>query len=59
MDKQLLTFQEAADLLGVSRWTVFRLAKARELVTVKVRGCRRVVAASLTEYVARQIEEAA
>ena len=38
----LLRVEEAAELLKVSRWTVYRLIKERELVSVKVRNGRRV-----------------
>ncbi len=60
MEDRLLTLDEAAELLSVSRWTVFRLAKQRQLVSILVAArCRRVTASSVQAYIARQIEEAA
>ncbi len=57
---KLLTLDEAAELLAVSRWTVFRLVKQRQLTSILVATrCRRVTAASVQAYIARQLEEAA
>ena len=55
----LLKIEEAADLLKVSRWTVYRLIKERELISVKVRNGRRVPVESIRAYVASLIEDAA
>lgn len=55
----LLKVEEAADLLKVSRWTVYRLIKERELVSVKVRNGRRVPVESVRSYVAALIEDVA
>jgi excisionase family DNA binding protein len=55
----LLKIEEAAHLLKVSRWTVYRLIKERELVSVKVRNGRRVPVESIRAYVASLIEDAA
>ncbi|MFC0533024.1 helix-turn-helix transcriptional regulator [Phytohabitans kaempferiae] len=52
--------EEAARLLAVSRWTVFRLVKQRRLVSVVVATrCRRIPASSVEAYIAERIEEAA
>jgi excisionase family DNA binding protein len=52
--------EEAARRLAVSKWTVFRLAKQRQLVTLLVASrCRRVTAASVDAYISRQVEESA
>jgi excisionase family DNA binding protein len=57
---QLLTMDEAARVLGVSRWTVFRLAKERRIVSLLVgTRCRRITAASVQAYIDRQLEDAA
>jgi excisionase family DNA binding protein len=54
---RLLTMEEAARQLAVSRWTVFRLAKQRQIVSVLVgTRCRRVVASSVDDYIARRME---
>ncbi|WP_405070402.1 helix-turn-helix domain-containing protein [Kribbella sp. NBC_01510] len=55
----LLRVEEAAELLKVSRWTVYRLIKERELVSVKVRNGRRVPVESVREYVRSLIADAA
>ena len=58
--EELLTLDEAARVLRVSRWTVFRLMKQRELTSLLVGvRCRRITASSVQSYIARQVEEAA
>jgi excisionase family DNA binding protein len=58
--ERLLTMDEAARQLAVSRWTVFRLAKQRQLVSILVATrCRRITASSVEAYIARQLERAA
>jgi excisionase family DNA binding protein len=44
MDGNLLTVQQAAERLGVSFWTVYRMARAGELASVRI-GRRRLFAA--------------
>ncbi|MBB5871153.1 excisionase family DNA binding protein [Allocatelliglobosispora scoriae] len=57
MDR-FLTMDEAGSLLGVSRWTVFRLAKQRKLVAVTVSTrARRISEASVRIYMNRLVEE--
>ena len=58
-DSRLLKVEEAAEHLNVSRWTVYRLIKERELTSVKVRNGRRVPMQSIRAYVAGLIEDAA
>jgi excisionase family DNA binding protein len=58
-DSRLLKVEEAAEHLNVSRWTVYRLIKERELTSVKVRNGRRVPLESIRSYVAGLIEDAA
>lgn len=58
-DSRLLKVEEAAEHLNVSRWTVYRLIKERELISVKVRNGRRVPLESIRTYVAGLIEDAA
>ncbi|MEU4192751.1 helix-turn-helix domain-containing protein [Kribbella sp. NPDC026611] len=55
----LLRVEEAAELLKVSRWTVYRLIKERELLSVKVRNGRRVPVESVRDYVRSLIADAA
>lgn len=57
--ERLLRVDEAAELLNVSRWTVYKLIKERDLVSVKVRNGRRVPVESIRAYVDQLIEDAA
>ena len=58
-DSRLLKVEEAAQHLNVSRWTIYRLIKERDLKSVKVRNGRRVPMESIRAYVAGLIEDAA
>jgi excisionase family DNA binding protein len=59
-DDEVLTVEETAQRLKVSRWTVYRLLKERRLVGVLVGvRCRRITAESVRVYVHELIEEAA
>jgi len=50
-DRRLLTFQAAADALGISRTTVWRLARDGQLPVVEIRpGVRRVPSAVITAF---------
>lgn len=55
----LLTVQEAADRLRVSRWSVYNLIHTNQLRTVKIGRRRLVTPAALTECVERLGEDAA
>jgi excisionase family DNA binding protein len=59
MEKVLMTVDEAARQLAVSRWTMYRLIKERCVVSVQVGRCRRVTAESLLQYVAALVDGAA
>jgi len=50
---RLLRVLEAADLLGVGRTKLYELLAAGEIESVRIGGCRRVVAASVEAYIAR------
>ncbi len=54
-----LTIDEVAAMLNVSYWTVYRLIKSRQITGVQIGRARRVIPASVEEYKARLIEEAA
>ncbi|QNE20103.1 helix-turn-helix domain-containing protein [Kribbella qitaiheensis] len=58
-DSRLLKVEEAAEVLNVSRWTVYRLIKEKDLTSVKVRNGRRVPVESIRAYIAGLIEDAA
>ncbi len=51
--KLLLSVEEAADLLGVSRTTVYDLLRTRTLGSVRIGRCRRISLDALQEYVER------
>jgi excisionase family DNA binding protein len=56
---RLMTVQDAADEMAVSRWTVYRLIWDGHVLSVQIGRSRRVVRASLEAYLAGLIEEAA
>jgi excisionase family DNA binding protein len=55
----LLTVQEAADRLRVSRWSVYNLIRSNQLRTVKIGRRRLVTPAALAECIALLGDEAA
>jgi excisionase family DNA binding protein len=56
----MLTVPEVMAALKVSRWTVYKLIRSGELVSVLVsERCRRIPRSALDAYVARLCEEAA
>ena len=54
----LLTVEEAAQVLTVSRWKVFELIRTRQLRSIKIGGLRRVPCSAVDEYVVRLLGEA-
>ena len=55
----LLTIDEAAERLRVSRWSVYNLIRAKQLHTVKIGRRRLVTPAALTECVKQLAEKVA
>ena len=53
MEKLLLSPEEAAEVLGVGRSTVYDLMRMRLLPSVKIGRSRRVPAEALRQYVSR------
>ena len=53
MEKLLLTMDEAAEVLGLSKSMVYSLIWSGAVRSVKVGNARRVPAAALREYVER------
>ena len=49
--KLLLSVEEAADLLGVSRSTMYDLLRTRGIASVRIGRCRRVSLDALRTYV--------
>ncbi len=58
-DARLLTVDQVAEVLQISRWTVYRLIWANELHSVQIGRCRRVPREVLDAYLGRLIGEAA
>jgi excisionase family DNA binding protein len=58
MEKLLLTPQEAAESLGVSRSQLYEPMRRREVVSILIGRSRRLPAAALQEYVQRLTEDA-
>jgi len=58
VNKLLYTPTEAADLLGVSRSTLYELLRAGEIASVRIGRSRRVPATALIAYVDRLAEYA-
>ena len=58
-DDHLLTMEEAAEWLRVSRWSVYALINSNQLRTVKIGRRRLVTPAALRKCVARLDEDAA
>ena len=48
----LLTVEETAEMLTISRWKVFELIRLQELRSVKIGGLRRVPRGAIDEYIA-------
>lgn len=59
MDVTLLTVDEAATRLRVSRWTVYNLIRSRQLRTIKIGRRRLVPPAALAECIELLGKEAA
>lgn len=55
MDKLLLTPEEVAERLSISRTKVFALLRAGDVPSVKIGNSRRVPTAALEAYVARLV----
>jgi excisionase family DNA binding protein len=58
-DGYLLTIDEAAERLRVSRWSVYNLIRANQLRTVKIGRRRLVTPTALTECVEQLAEKVA
>ncbi|TQM71283.1 excisionase family DNA binding protein [Actinomadura hallensis] len=59
MSDLVLTVDEAAERLRVSRWTLYNLIRSNQLRTVKIGRRRLVPANALAEYLDQLTEEAA
>jgi excisionase family DNA binding protein len=54
----LHTVEEAAELLGVSRWKIFDLIRRNELRSVKIGGLRRIPRSAIDEFIQQLLKEA-
>jgi excisionase family DNA binding protein len=54
---QLVTFDEAAKSLGVSRATIYGLVESGELPSVRIGRARRIPVFALKAYVERKVRE--
>ncbi|MEV5570522.1 helix-turn-helix domain-containing protein [Spirillospora sp. NPDC052269] len=59
MGSLVLTVDEAAERLRVSRWTLYNLIRSNQLRTVKIGRRRLVPVEALADYVGHLMEEAA
>jgi excisionase family DNA binding protein len=59
MEKLLLTAEEAAELIGVKRCTIYDLMRLRILPSVKIGRYRRVPVSALRQYVDQLVAEQA
>ena len=59
MERMLYTIAEAAEMLGLSKGMVVKLAGNGELRTIKLGRSRRVTAGDLKAYVQKAVEAAA
>ena len=57
-DSMFLRVREVARRLAVSRGTVYTLMRSGELLSIKVRGSRRIPADALQAYVEARMEDA-
>jgi excisionase family DNA binding protein len=58
MDQLLVTIDEAAQALSVSRRTLYRLIEAGEIDAVRIGSSRRVPTAALQTFCTRAVREA-
>jgi excisionase family DNA binding protein len=52
----LLTVDQVAALLQLSRWTVYNLIRSRELASVTIGRSRRISESAVHDYIARLTE---
>ncbi|MFF7893741.1 MULTISPECIES: helix-turn-helix domain-containing protein [unclassified Streptomyces] len=56
---ELLTVPEVMARLRLGRSTVYDLIRSRRLVSITVGRCRRIPADALSDFITRELEEAA
>ncbi len=53
MEKLLVTPEEAAEVLGLGRSTVYELMRLRRLESVRIGACRRIPVGAIQDFVER------
>ncbi|MEV7090244.1 helix-turn-helix domain-containing protein [Streptomyces sp. NPDC093085] len=59
MTTAVLTVDQVAERLGISRWKVHDLIRSRELVSFKIGRCRRISESAVHAYISLQTEQEA
>ncbi|MET9112852.1 helix-turn-helix domain-containing protein [Streptomyces longwoodensis] len=59
MTTAVLTVDQVAERLGISRWKVHNLIRSRELVSFKIGRCRRISEAAVDAYISLRTEQEA
>lgn len=59
MTTAVLTVDQVAERLGISRWKVHDLIRSRELASFKIGRCRRISESAVHAYISLQTEQAA
>ncbi|MEU4143552.1 helix-turn-helix domain-containing protein [Streptomyces parvulus] len=59
MTTAVLTVDQVADRLGISRWKVHDLIRSRELASFKIGRCRRISESAVLAYISLQTEQEA
>ncbi|MFI0906563.1 helix-turn-helix domain-containing protein [Streptomyces sioyaensis] len=57
MPNALLTVDQVAARLYVSRWTVYNLIRSQELASLTIGRCRRISEAALDAYISLRTEQ--
>ncbi len=59
MTTAVLTVDQVAERLGISRWKVHDLIRSREIVSFKIGRCRRISESAVHAYISLQTEQEA
>ncbi|MFD9904682.1 helix-turn-helix domain-containing protein [Streptomyces sp. NPDC059063] len=57
MTSAVLTVDQVAEHLGISRWKVHDLIRSRELASFKIGRCRRISEAAVHDYISLRTEQ--
>ncbi|MFE7277977.1 helix-turn-helix domain-containing protein [Streptomyces sp. NPDC057623] len=59
MTTAVLTVDQVAERLGISRWKVHDLIRSREIASFKIGRCRRISESAVHAYISLQTEQEA